>query len=169
MTAAIAGWVRTLLALAVVGNVVHWVLPQGGLRRYAGLVVGLILLGAMVGPVWSLFTGIRRTAFVYPGTRGGSRMIASLTREQDADVAMVLQRLPGVQHAQVNRSGSVVTVTLSVGTRPAPSLRQAAVDTVEELTGTAATGIQVVELNTRSRPPSVRGGVGPDGSRGGGG
>lgn len=159
MTAAIAAWVRTLVALALVGNVVDWVLPAGGLRRYAGLVVGLVLLGAMVGPVWTLFSGIRKAGLEYPGSLRSAAMTASLNREQDADVAMVLGSLPGVERAAVGRTAGVVTVTLTVSSPPR-SLRRAALDTVEELTGLGVRSIRVVELQTHSVRPRRAGHTG---------
>lgn len=156
MTVAIFGWVKTLIALALVGNVVDWILPDGGVRRYAGLVVGLVLLGAMVGPVWSLFSGIRKSAVEYPGSLRTPAMAAALNREEEADVAMVLESLAGVDRAEVSQRHGRVTVSLTVVPGAPTSIRTAAVDTVEEVMGAGKGSVQVVELETRSMRPGRR-------------
>ncbi|MCR1352975.1 stage III sporulation protein AF, partial [Acidithiobacillus ferrooxidans] len=54
MIALIGHWVRSLIIIVLLGNLADFVLPKGDLKKYAGLVVGLVLLLAMVSPVWSL-------------------------------------------------------------------------------------------------------------------
>jgi hypothetical protein len=136
--------------------VVDWILPEGGIRRYAGLVVGLVLLGAMVGPVWSLFSGIRKSALEYPGSLRTPAMSAALSREEDADVAMVLGSLTGVEQAQISQRHGLVTVSLTVVPGAPKSIRTAAVDTVEEVMGVGNASVQVVELETASVRPARR-------------
>jgi len=153
VTAAVFGWVKTLIALALVGNVLDWILPEGGIRRYAGLVVGLVLLGAMVGPAWSLFSGVRRTAVGALGSQGTPAIRAALKREQDADVAIVLESLPGVIKASVDQSGHLVTVRLTVARDAPGSIRAAALNTVGEVMGVGPRSVRVVERTAALASP----------------
>jgi hypothetical protein len=148
----LATWVRTLLALALVGNVADWILPSGSIRRQAGLVIGLILLGAMVGPVWSLMSGVRQMSLRYPGSAGSS-VQAALVREEAADVTLVLESLPTVEGASVAQQGGGVAVVLEVSGAAPPGLAAAARDTVEEVMSIPGGHVRVTVIRTRTRRP----------------
>lgn len=47
----IAEWVRTLIVVVLLGNLVEFLLPKSDMKRYAGLVVGLVILAVMLAPV----------------------------------------------------------------------------------------------------------------------
>jgi len=150
---AIAGWVRTLLALALVGNVAEWLLPAGSIRRQARLVVGLILLAALIGPVWHLMLGASHASWAYPGG-AGTATGADLVREEEADVELILDGLPTVRTARVQETGDVVTVTLTTAGPPPPSVTVAARDAVEEVMSTPADRVRVVVIATQSHLPA---------------
>ena len=153
MISAIAGWVRTLLALALVGNVAEWLLPAGSIRRQARLVVGLILLAALIGPVWRLMLGVSHASWVYTGGAGAAAG-ADLVREEEADVGLILASLPTVRAARVTEAGGVVTVTLTTAGPSPPSVAAAARDAVEEVMSTPAARIRVVVIATQSHLPA---------------
>lgn len=51
--AAIGEWVRVLIVVVLLGNLVEFVLPKGDIKRYGGLVVGLVILAVLVNPLWA--------------------------------------------------------------------------------------------------------------------
>lgn len=149
MIPAVGAWIRTLLALVLLGNVVDWILPDSSLRRYASLVVGLVLLAAMVAPVWSF---MHRSSALEPGgswfssasTGGLSRTVAS---QEVQEVSGVLDALPGVDSVQVQDRRGQVAVVLRVGARASvASLRQAAVSAAEEVMSVPGSRIHVTVI-----------------------
>jgi stage III sporulation protein AF len=134
--ASIGAWVRTLLVLALVGNLLDWVLPEGGMRRYASLVVGLVLTAAVVGPVSGLVNQVRQGASLEQWFRmsAGPPLGRVVERQRAWEVAAVMETLPHVIRAQVAEVSGVVEVSLQVGPHGDPrALRQAAVAAVEEV------------------------------------
>ena len=61
MMALIGQWVKSLIIIVLLGNLVQFLLPKGDLKRYAGLIVGLVLLLAMISPVWGLIHRLENT------------------------------------------------------------------------------------------------------------
>lgn len=146
MIPAVAAWIRTLLALVLLGNVVDWVLPDSSLRRYASLIVGLVLLVAMVAPVWAL---IHKSSALGPGGRwvstasptGLSRSVAS---QEAQEVSGVLDALPGVDSVQIQERHGEVAVVVRVSPRASvASLRQAAMAAAEEVMNVPGSRIHV--------------------------
>jgi stage III sporulation protein AF len=135
--AAVGAWVRTLLVLALVGNIVDWVLPGGSLRKYAALVVGLLLVAAILGPAVRLVAGVGRGHNLgdWLGTTAGPPLGQVLRRQEAAEVETVMDTLPGVAHTAVRRDGGRLTVTVAAGAsgRDRAALAQAARQAVEEV------------------------------------
>lgn len=69
----IGPWVKSLIIIVLLGNLAELVLPKGDMKRYAGLVVGLVLLLTMISPVWSLMQGMRQTAMGAWNTNGSTQ------------------------------------------------------------------------------------------------
>ncbi len=116
MVAAIGTWVKALIVIVLLGNLAEFVLPKGDLRRYTGLVVGLILLLAMVSPVWNILHGTRPSLIQQqlmgtPSTQGLHQVIQQ--EEWDQAAAMVLT-FPGVSGCTVRQRGPKVVVAVVV-------------------------------------------------------
>lgn len=158
MIPGVSEWVRTLIVLALVATIMDWLLPAGDLKRYATLVAGLIILVALIGPVWGLVKGLSH------GTAGGwlsaprPGHLQSLVRRQERqEVEAVVDALPGVSDVLVSQSGSVVTVTVA-GTALSPGVAMAARAAVEEVMQLPAGRVRVV-LEPRASGSTEKGGV----------
>ncbi len=93
MMALIGHWVKSLIVIVLLGNLAQFILPKGDLKKYAGLIVGLVLLLAMVSPVWSLIHRLENipasTALL--GEGNGNTFQAVVEQEQVGQAeAMVL-------------------------------------------------------------------------------
>lgn len=127
-------WVKTLVIIVLVGNLAEFLLPKGDLKRYTGLVVGLVLLLAMVSPltmIWhKLPVSVPSLAATGPAT--GPWQETVLKEELQQAQAMVLA-LPGVRSCLMTPTGSGevrVRVTVSRSdstTKSIPSYVKAAV------------------------------------------
>ncbi len=161
MIPGVAEWVRTLIVLALLATVMDWLLPQGDLKRYATLVAGLIILVALIGPVWGLVQNVGRV--------GSSRWLASpspghlhqlVTRQERQDVAAVVEALPGVESVAVEQTGERVRVDI-LGLRGvvlAPGVRQAARAAVEEVMQVPGRQVTVV-VQSRAKVDTTEVGV----------
>jgi hypothetical protein len=154
----VSEWVRTLIALALVATLMDWLLPAGDLKRYATLVAGLIILVALIGPVWGLVQGIAR------GTAGGwlspprpGHLEGLVRRQERQEVEAVVDALPGVSDVLVTQSGSVVTVSVA-GQGLSPGVAAAARAAVEEVMQLPAGRVRVV-LEPRASGSAEEGGV----------
>ncbi len=116
MVAVIGTWVKALIVIVLLGNLAEFVLPKGDLRRYTGLVVGLILLLAMVSPVWNILHGahpslIQQQLLGAPSSQGLGEVIRQ--EEWNQAQAMVLT-YPGVTRCAIKESGGRLAVTVEV-------------------------------------------------------
>ncbi len=64
--ASIGDWVRVLIVVALLGNLVEFVLPKGDIKRYGGLVVGLVILAVIVNPLWTWLHQVHREMTLEP-------------------------------------------------------------------------------------------------------
>ena len=154
MIAALGGWVRTLIALALVANVVDWLMPPGELRRYASLVAGLVMTAALVGPVAGVVRGLGHGGDIgrWLGLAGGPSLGAVIARQQAAEVEAVLESLPGVETAEVTTAHGTTLVRMTVQGRPTPGLRAAARAAVEEVMTVPAERIRIVMASGMTGP-----------------
>lgn len=162
MVAAIGTWVKALVVIVLLGNLAEFVLPKGDLRRYTGLVVGLILLLAMVSPVWNILHGARPTLIQQqlmgtPNPQGLHHVIQQ--EEWDQAKAMVLT-YPGVTHATVQKRGSKWLVTVLVDKKVnQKDLRQYIAGAVQMALGSAVSvpvSIHISASPTRTPAGSAR-------------
>lgn len=136
MTAALVAWVRTLIGLSVVGAVVDFVLPDGGVKRYAGLVVGLCLTAALVAPLaeWAAAFPRRFQVSTWWMEKPPASVNAALWRQQAHDVAAVLETLPGVRAVAVHQPTSTqVVLAVTVAPAEAGPVREAAQNALHAL------------------------------------
>lgn len=142
----VSQWVRTLLGLVILGNVVDWALPDSGVRRYAGLVVGLVLLVALVGPLWTLMrqAGSAPNPKTWWGGGSPAHVHEMLARQRRNDVEAIVGALPGVDKVDVQAHASGVLVRVRVHRRRLRSdVKQAAEAAVEEVMGIPPARIRV--------------------------
>jgi|BEDMetMinimDraft_2_1075160.scaffolds.fasta_scaffold11137_2 stage III sporulation protein AF len=150
----VLAWVRTLVALVALANVLEWMLPGGSPKRYAELAMGLVVLLAVLSPLMSWFRPTLAPSDVARWFAPGSPAAfeATLARQQGDEVAALLESLPGVRTAEVDR-GPPVTVRLVV----APSadrraLTQAARAAVEEVMGVSQNRVRVAVADAKGGP-----------------
>jgi len=103
MWAMVGGWVRTLIVIVLIGNLVDIVLPKGDLRRYAGLIVGLILLAVMIRPLvgivgWMNQSG-RSQAFNW--VADGPSLNGAIADEERHQTEAMVETITGVVDCQV--------------------------------------------------------------------
>lgn len=137
---ALLEWLRPVIVLVVLAGVADLLLPDGGLRRYVGAVLGLVVLAAVLGPVLRLLqvdlaAGIARyeaalaaarPAGLEPAPRAAveeaRRAHAQQTREAfrrlvAAEVERLALSVPGVAAARA-------TVVLAPGAGDPPEVGQ---------------------------------------------
>lgn len=154
MMAHVLGWVRTLVALVALGNVLEWMLPGGSLRRYAELAMGLVILLAVLSPLVSWFRPVLSAPDVarWFGPGSPAAFSATLARQQQDEVAALLESLPGVRAVAVDR-GPPVTVRLVVD-RSADhrALARAAQAAVEEVMAVSGRQVRVTVADAKGGP-----------------
>ncbi|MDA8197862.1 MAG: stage III sporulation protein AF [Thermaerobacter sp.] len=144
MIPGVAEWVRTLIVLALLATLMEWLLPVGDLKRYATLVAGLIILLALIGPVWGLVRGLARAnASRWLGTSSPSRLGQLVRRQERQEVSAVVESLPGVDGVTVTPHPGGVDVAVW-GAHMAPGVAAAARAAVEEVMQVPAGQVHVV-------------------------
>ncbi len=144
MIPGVAEWVRTLIVLALLATLLEWLLPVGDLKRYAALVAGLIILLALIGPVWGFVRGLTRAgASRWLGAGRPSHLAQLVRRQERQEVAAVIESLPGVAGAAVTRQPAGVEVVVW-GARMPPGVADAARSAVEEVMQVPAGQVHVM-------------------------
>ncbi|MCL8207607.1 MAG: stage III sporulation protein AF [Actinomycetia bacterium] len=154
MMAHVLAWVRTLVGLVALGNVLEWLLPSGSLRRYADLAMGLVILLAVLSPLVSwlrpALTAPDVARWFAPGSPAA--FAATLARQQRDEVAAMLEALPGVRAVEVDR-GPPVAVRLQVDrTADRGALVQAARAAVEEVMAVPGREVGVTVADAKGGP-----------------
>ncbi len=93
MMTLIGHWVKSLIIIVLLGNLAQFVLPKGDLKRYAGLIIGLVLLLAMIAPAWGLIHRLENQPasmrLLGPGSSGNFQAVVQQEQIGQAE-AMVL-------------------------------------------------------------------------------
>ncbi len=148
MWALVGGWVKTLIVIVLLGNLVDIVLPKGDLRRYAGLMVGLILLLIMIRPLigfWRWANGSQGMTALNWINRGPALEVAIASEEVRQAEAMV-QTVPGVQSCAIHSlGGNRYLVEVGVGARASAKLIRAAAH--EAVTVTLGSDARIVGIH----------------------
>jgi stage III sporulation protein AF len=154
MWALVGGWVRTLIVIVLLGNLAELVLPKGDLRRYAGLVVGLVLLLVMIRPLLSLVDLVNREPAATPfnWVSSGPSLDDAITIEEQHQAEAMMETIPGVVTCQIVMLSNtdVAISTLVEGKVSRPLLKRMGLEAVSLIMGQ---GVHVASLNivTRSR------------------
>jgi hypothetical protein len=152
MLAHLGQWLRAVLVVAVLGNLAEWLLPAGAFKRYSGLVVGLVLLAAILGPFQRWMQGWSGLpAVAWSGATGGNAYQALLRAEEEKTVAAMVRDFPGVEAVRVTVEAGAVVVTVRAR-RPLGSGFRAY---VEGAAAAAAPGL-AVKLRVTTTPAGGR-------------
>ncbi len=144
MIPGVAEWVRTLIVLALLATLLEWLLPVGDVKRYATLVAGLIILLALIGPVWGLVRGLARANVSrWLQVSHPSHLGQLVQRQERQEVAAVVESLPGVDGVAVTPHPEGVDVVIW-GPNVAPGVADAARAAVEEVMQVPAGQVHVV-------------------------
>ncbi len=159
MVAMIGQWVRSLIIIVLLGNLAEFILPKGDLKKYAGLVVGLVLLLAMVSPVWSLIHQLGNTSWNDAWLGGGNgQQVQTLIRQEQRDQAeAMVMSYQNVESCSITAApvGENVSISLS-GPVSTKTLRQYVEDALSVTTGeTPKIHLQVRNISPPSSPKPV--------------
>lgn len=99
-------WLRVLIVVVLLGNLVDFVLPKGDLKRYGGLVVGLVLLAAVVSPLWTWLHHVGQSTSPYFAswtntTSGFNQLVQS---EELHQAEAIILNMPGVVQCRLSTS-----------------------------------------------------------------
>jgi stage III sporulation protein AF len=102
----IAEWLKVLIVVVVLGNLIDFILPQGDLKRYGGLVVGLVVLAMIVSPLWTWMHQLGSQVPLPPTnwTNSPSGFDQVVQTEELHQAETIVLSMPGVQHCQLTRS-----------------------------------------------------------------
>lgn len=151
MLGVVGTWVKSLIIIVLLGNLAEFILPKGDLRRYTGLVVGLILLLAMVSPLWRFIQGAHPTVIEREllGAGTGQNLTAVIkTEEWNQATAMILS-YPGVSSCVIRAGthGGVEVVVSTAKSVVLSQLRSYIKGAIEIATGNAPASMQI-RVNT---------------------
>lgn len=158
MPGEIGAWVKSIIIIVLLGNLAEFLLPKGDLKRYAGLVVGLILLLNLVNPVWALLEHVRTLSFGAStlATASSDGLAQEIWGEELHQAEAMVLTYPGVRACRVAAGagpGEVrVAITVS-GTVNRAALQAYAQDSVRVTTP----GVRRVVVDIR---PSAATGAG---------
>lgn len=123
---ALGNWLKVLIVVVLLGNLVDFILPKGDLKRYGGLVIGLVVLGTMITPLWGmmhdLHHGIADVPTSWTNTPSGYSQVVSVEELHQA-CAIVLS-MPGMTHCSMTQ-GDQNVVWARVAKTPKVSASQA--------------------------------------------
>ncbi|MCY0899504.1 MAG: stage III sporulation protein AF [Firmicutes bacterium] len=125
----IGEWLRVLIVVVMLGNLVDFALPKGDLKRYGGLVVGLTILAVMMLPLWQWLQGLDASfhAPVITGytnsASGFDTVVESEELHQAQAIVMSMPHVVDCQLVPADNGGIVAEVTIS-GPVPIHELRQ---------------------------------------------
>lgn len=118
----LGNWLRVLIVVVLLGNLVEFVLPRGDLKRYGGLVVGLVVLATMVSPLWgwmhALGTRVNTVPTSWTNTASGFTNVVE--QEEVHQAESIVMSMPHVTDCRITLSSvhhviARVTVSQPVG------------------------------------------------------
>lgn len=109
--AGLGQWIKILIVVVLLGNLVEFALPKGDLKRYGGLVVGLVILAAVVSPVWGWLRDVgQQVALPSQGwTNSPAGFAAVVETEELHQAEAIVLSMPGVSACRLTTlaNGSV--------------------------------------------------------------
>lgn len=100
----IGQWLKVLIVVVILGNLVDFALPKGSLKRYGGLVVGLVILAVIVSPLWSWMHQIGHLSLAAPAegwTNSPSGFNQVVKTEELHQAEAIVLSMPGVTQCQL--------------------------------------------------------------------
>ncbi len=121
MMASIGDWIKVLIVVVLLGNFVDYLLPKGDMKRYGGLVVGLVILAVMINPLWGWMRHVRHVAIGAPNAgwtntaQGFSTVVES---EELHQAEAIVLSMPHILSCQLtSNSGGAVTAVVRTSNR----------------------------------------------------
>ncbi|MDA8205112.1 MAG: stage III sporulation protein AF [Thermaerobacter sp.] len=153
----IGQWLKVLIVVVLLGNLVDFVLPKGDLKRYGGLVVGLVILATLVSPLWSWLNQMGKTPLALPtagwtNSQSGFNQVVKMEELHQAE-AIVLS-MSGVSGCTLTSrvDGSVSAYLVTDGSVSAAQARHYVRAALKVTMGSTP----AVEVTVRSRPKAGR-------------
>ncbi|MCL5116980.1 MAG: stage III sporulation protein AF [Firmicutes bacterium] len=119
--AAIGDWLKVLIVVVLLGNLVDFILPKGDLKRYGGLVVGLVILATIITPLWGWMRQVHSVATLRPSewTNSSSGFRTVVASEELHQAEAIVLSMPHIQscHLTLGADG-VVTGVVRTGSTP---------------------------------------------------
>lgn len=115
----IAEWLKVLIVVVVLGNLVDFILPQGDLKRYGGLVVGLVILAMIVSPLWTWLHDLGNPVALPPAnwTNSSSGFNQVVQTEELHQAEAIVLSMPGVHQCRLTRdTDGTVTAQIVLST-----------------------------------------------------
>jgi stage III sporulation protein AF len=102
--ASLGQWLKVLIVVVLLGNLVEFALPKGDLKRYGGLVVGLVILAAVVSPLWGWLRSLNGQAAVLPSagwTNSPTGFSTVVEAEELHQAEAIIMSMPGVSSCRL--------------------------------------------------------------------
>lgn len=109
----IGQWIRSLVVIVLLGNLAEFLLPRSDLKRYAGLVIGLVVLAAMISPLTTIWHGLQVPSVTWASTVPSGAWQTSVDQEELHQARTMILSLPGVTACTISsqtKGPIVVTV-----------------------------------------------------------
>lgn len=118
----LANWLKVLVVVVLLGNLVDFVLPKGDLKRYGGLVVGLVILVTVVSPLWTwmhdLGKNVALPSTTWTNTASGFQTVVQSEELHQAEA--IVMNMPGVAQCVLSSTadGRVLAVVTADPSAP---------------------------------------------------
>lgn len=154
MVALVGSWVKSLIIIVLLGNLAEFILPKGDLKRYAGLVVGLIILVTMLNPLWALMKNAHHAMAnnQWLGLGDGTQLGQTIITEEMSQAKAMIMTFPGVKACHVTRqSNGKITVDVTTDRSVARASLAAFVNSSLQVATGKKTSVDLVIHQIRSQ------------------
>jgi stage III sporulation protein AF len=136
-------WVRTLLVVVLLGNLADFLIPKSDLKRYVGLVVGLVILAVMVEPLWSWMHALKSPEALAntPWTNTPTGFQQVTLQEELRQAQAIVLTYPGVKSCRIEMVAPnhfVARVTLFSSEKSTATLIRYVASAIQVTTGHSA-------------------------------
>lgn len=120
----IGHWIRSLVVIVLLGNLAEFLLPRGDLKRYAGLVIGLVLLAAMISPLTTIWHGLQVPSVTWATTVSSGAWQTSVNQEELSQARSMILSLPGVTACHIDSlaKGPIVVTVMATSQQTSSTL-----------------------------------------------
>lgn len=138
--AALGTWIKALIVVVLLGSVVDFLLPKGDMKRYGGLVVGLVILATVVTPLWTWMHDLGKHVAVPPTqwTNTVSGFATVIESEELHQAEAIVLSMPGIRRCQLSRAddGLILAQVTATPSTPRQRIHRYVVSALKVTTGT---------------------------------